>query len=81
MDANAVVEVTREGKLDFPAEMQNRIKPGDRYRVSMTDNSIIFEKIQQPLDIDEWFDRIEELGPDPNQTSLEEQYLRQFQDT
>ena len=71
MEANAVVEVTPEGKLDLPPEIQHRIKPGDRYRVSMTDNSIVFEKIPQSVDVDEWFQHIEELGPDPDQLSLE----------
>ena len=38
----------------------------------MKENSIILEKIQQPLDLNDWFQHIEELGPDPNQPSLQE---------
>ncbi|MDY6803626.1 MAG: hypothetical protein SXA11_07440 [Cyanobacteriota bacterium] len=72
MEANAVVEVTPEGKLDLPPEIQHRIKPGDRYQISMTDNSIVLEKILQPMDVDECFQHIEELGPDPDRPSLEE---------
>jgi hypothetical protein len=38
----------------------------------MTDTSIVLEKVSQPLTVEEWFQRVEELGPDPDQLSLEE---------
>ncbi len=32
----------------------------------------MLKKIQQPLDLNEWFRQIEELGSDPNQPTLQE---------
>ena len=72
MDTDSIVSITADGKLELPLNIQRQIKPGDRYKVSMRENSIILEKIEQPLDLNDWFRRIEELGPDPNQPSLQE---------
>ncbi|MGK7919436.1 MAG: hypothetical protein AB4080_05445 [Trichodesmium sp.] len=72
MDTDNIVSIATDGKLELPPKIQRQIKPGDRYKVSIKENSIILEKVQQPLDLNDWFQRIEELGPDPNQPSLEE---------
>ncbi len=71
MDTDNIVSITTDGKLELPAKIQRQIKPGS-YKVSMKEDSIILEKIQPPLDLNNWFRRIEELGPDPNQPSLQE---------
>lgn len=72
MDTDFVVKVTPEGQLEVPSEIQAKLRPGDEYIVSVTKDSIVFKKIQQSLDLNEWFRRIEELGPDPNQPTLQE---------
>lgn len=33
---------------------------------------VTLKKAQKTLDLNEWFRRIEELGPDPNQPTLQE---------
>ncbi len=71
MDTDNIVSITTDGKLELPAKIQRQIKPGS-YKVSMKEDSIILEKIQPPLDLNNWFRRIEELGPYPNQPSLQE---------
>ncbi|MDY7004396.1 MAG: hypothetical protein SWX82_10685 [Cyanobacteriota bacterium] len=72
MDTDNIISITADGKLELPPKIQRQIQPGDRYKVSIREDSIILEKIQQPLDLNDWFRRIEELGPDPNQPSLQE---------
>ncbi len=56
----------------MPLALQEQLHEGDKYKVSMTDTSIVLEKVSQPLTVEEWFQRVEELGPDPDQLSLEE---------
>ncbi|MEH2452978.1 hypothetical protein [Nostoc sp.] len=61
-----------KGEIELPDEIKAQFGPGDEYQVFLIENSIVLKKIQKELDIKEWFRRIEELGPDPNQPTLEE---------
>jgi bifunctional DNA-binding transcriptional regulator/antitoxin component of YhaV-PrlF toxin-antitoxin module len=72
MDTDIIVKVTAEGQLELPPEIQRQIKPGDEYRISVTEDSIIFKKKKKPLTWTELSRRIEELGTDPNQPTLQE---------
>ena len=72
MDINLVVKVTPEGQLELPEEIQAQLRPGDEYVVSATQDLIVLKKAQKTLDLNEWFRRIEELSPDPNQPTLQE---------
>ncbi|NEN88934.1 MAG: hypothetical protein F6K48_08410 [Okeania sp. SIO3H1] len=72
MDTDIIVSITADGQLELPPKIKHQIKQGDRYKVSIAEDSIIFQKIQQPQDLNDWFRHIEELGPDPNQPSLQE---------
>lgn len=38
----------------------------------MTQDSIVLKKAQKTLDLNEWFRRIQELGSDPNQPTVQE---------
>ncbi|MBN3870049.1 hypothetical protein [Nostoc sp. JL33] len=66
-----VIKVMPEGELELPDEIKAQLRPGDEYEVSLIQDSIVLKKIQKDLDIKEWFRRIEELSPDPNQPTLE----------
>jgi len=72
MDTEVFVKVTPLCQIELPSEIQAQLHPGDEYKVSVTEDSIVLKKIQQPLDLNEWFRRIEELGFDPNQPTLQE---------
>jgi hypothetical protein len=67
-----VIKVMPKGEIELPDEIKAQLCPGDEYQVSLIKDSIVLKKIHKELDIKEWFRRIEELGPDPNQPSLEE---------
>ena len=72
MDTDFVVKVTPLCHIELPSEIQAELCPGDEYKISVTEDSIVLKKIQKPLDLNEWFRRIDELGSDPNQPTLEE---------
>ena len=67
-----IISVTRDRQLEIPPEVQEKLNPGDEYMIWTTDDSILFKKIQKPLTYSDLHERIEALGPDPNEMSLEE---------
>lgn len=67
-----VITILENGQSRLPSEIQEKIKKGDRYRVSIGDNSIILQKLEEPIDIEDWFQRVESLGTDLEQPSLAE---------
>jgi bifunctional DNA-binding transcriptional regulator/antitoxin component of YhaV-PrlF toxin-antitoxin module len=67
-----LVQVTAEGQLELPAEIQAKLSPGDEYMVTITEGEIVMKKIRKPLTWNELSQIIEESEPDPDQPSLEE---------
>lgn len=67
-----IVKVTPEGQLELPFEIQTQLRPGDEYKISITEDSIVFKKVQKPLTWAELSWRIEQLGSDPHQPTLQE---------
>jgi bifunctional DNA-binding transcriptional regulator/antitoxin component of YhaV-PrlF toxin-antitoxin module len=67
-----LVQVTAEGKLELPAEIQAKLSPGDEYMVTITEGEIVMKKIRKPLSWNELSQIIEESEPDPDEPSLEE---------
>ncbi len=72
MDTDLIVKVTPEGQIELPSEIQAQLRPGDEYIVSVAQDSIVLKKIQKHITWADLSQRIEELGPDPNQPSLQE---------
>lgn len=72
MDTGTTARVTAQGKLEIPPEILAKLQPFAEYEVSVTEDEIVFKKIRKPLTWDELSRRIEELGPDSNQPSLQE---------
>jgi bifunctional DNA-binding transcriptional regulator/antitoxin component of YhaV-PrlF toxin-antitoxin module len=67
-----LVQVTAEGQLELPAEIQAKLSPGDEYMVTITEGEIVMKKIRKLLNWNELSRIIEESEPDPDQPSLEE---------
>ena len=68
-----IICVTPDLQLELPPEIQAQLTPGDRYQISITNGSILLKKVQ-PTETgfaDLW-QRLEELGLDPDQPSDEE---------
>lgn len=66
------VAVSPDGKLEIPAEIESQLKSGDKYTVTVTADSIVFEKVKTGFDWEEWRRRIDSLPPDPNPMTMEE---------
>ncbi len=66
------VAVSPDGKLEIPAEIESQLKSGDKYTVTVTADSIVFEKLKAGFDWEEWRRRIDSLPPDPNPMTIEE---------
>jgi hypothetical protein len=67
-----IVSVTDDRQLEIPPEVQAQLNPGDEYMIWATEDAITFKKIQKPLRFDELQKRIDDLGTDPEEMSLEE---------
>ncbi len=66
------VTVSPDGKLEIPAEIESQLKAGDKYTVTVIEDSIIFQKMKAGFDWEEWRRRIDSLPPDPNPMTIEE---------
>jgi hypothetical protein len=68
---NITVAVNPDGKLEIPAEIAAKLKPGDRYTVTVTADNIVFQKVAG-FDWEEWERRVEAANPDPDELTMEE---------
>lgn len=66
------VVVSPDGKLEIPAEIESQLKPGDKYTVTVTADSIVFDKLKAGFDWEELRRRRDSLPPDPNPMTMEE---------
>ncbi|WP_287521074.1 hypothetical protein [Okeania sp. SIO2C2] len=41
MDTDNIASITADGKLELPTKIQPQIKPGDCYKISIREDSII----------------------------------------
>ena len=73
MIENVVVKVNPDRKFELPPEITDQLRVGDEYKVLMTEGEIVLRKIEKPLvDLDDFFNSLEQMEPDPNQLSLQE---------
>lgn len=70
--SNITVAVSRDGKLEIPAEIESQLKSGDKYTVTVTEDSMVFQKVKIDFDWEELRRRRESLPPDPNPMTIEE---------
>ncbi|MGV2389391.1 MAG UNVERIFIED_CONTAM: hypothetical protein LVR29_17470 [Microcystis novacekii LVE1205-3] len=47
MTKELLIQINREGNLELPPEVQTRLNPGDKYMISLTEDSIILKKVHQ----------------------------------
>ncbi|WP_017302192.1 hypothetical protein [Nodosilinea nodulosa] len=69
MAQTKVVSITRDRQFAFPPEILATLNPGDEYLVWQTEDTILLKKIAQPISLDTLLERVEALGPDPDQPS------------
>ncbi|MCY7384695.1 MAG: hypothetical protein LH628_19355 [Microcoleus sp. CAN_BIN18] len=69
---NITVAVSPDGKLEIPAEIEAQLNPGDKYTVTVTEDSIVFDKLKAGFDWEELRRRRDSLPPEPNPMTIEE---------
>lgn len=68
-----IVEVNESREIRLTADMAEKLQIGDRYQVVTTSEEIILKKIEAPLvNLDQFFDSLEQMPPDPEELSLQE---------
>ncbi|OCR02650.1 hypothetical protein BCD67_15790 [Oscillatoriales cyanobacterium USR001] len=67
-----VAKISAKRQLELPTEIMEQLQPFAEYEVSVTENEILLKKIRQPLTWDELKRRQDQLGPDPDEPTLEE---------
>jgi bifunctional DNA-binding transcriptional regulator/antitoxin component of YhaV-PrlF toxin-antitoxin module len=67
-----VVKISAKRQLELPTEIMEQLQPFAEYEVFVTENEILLKKVRQPLTWDELKRRQDELGPDPDELTLEE---------
>jgi hypothetical protein len=73
MQSEILVEITSEGKLELPAEVLSQFHPGDQYKVSIIEDTIVLKKLPPTsASLEQFFEEMDELQPDPTQPTLEE---------
>jgi hypothetical protein len=69
MTETRVVSINQDRQFALPPEILETLTPGDEYLVWQTGDTILLKKVSQPISFDTLFERIEALGPDPDQPS------------
>ncbi|MFN6538065.1 MAG: hypothetical protein RM021_017060 [Nostoc sp. EkiNYC01] len=72
MNTNIVAKVTAEGKLEIPPEVLVQLQPLTEYEVLVTEDEIVFKKISKQLTWAELSEKIETLGVDADEPTLQE---------
>jgi hypothetical protein len=67
-----IARVTAKGKLELPPEIEAHLKPYAEYEISITEEEIALKKVRRRLTWEELKRRQDELGPDPDEPTLEE---------
>ena len=67
-----VVQVTAEGQLKILPEVLSSLQPGDEYYLWQEEDMIVLKKIQKPNGLSRLWQKLDELGTDPEQLTTEE---------
>ena len=66
------VSVTSDRQLELPSEIQAMLQPGDEYVIFQTEDTLTFKKVNRPITFAEMTTRINALGVDSEEPTLQE---------
>ena len=66
------VSVTADRQIELPSEIQAGLKPGDEYVIFQTEDTLTFKKVNKRMTFAEMTARIDALGVDPEEPTLQE---------
>lgn len=67
-----IVSVTSNLQLEIPPEIQAKLHAGDEFMIWEEGENIFFQKIQKPTSLNDLRTRVNSLGVDPEQPTIEE---------
>jgi hypothetical protein len=70
--ASTRVSVTSDRQLELPYEIQASLQPGDEYVIFQTEDTLTFKKVNRRLTFAEMTARINALGADSEEPTLQE---------
>jgi hypothetical protein len=72
MRKSTIVIVTDSLQLEIPPEIQAKLQAGDEFMIWEEGENIFFQKLRKPISLNDLQERIQLLGVDPDQPTLEE---------
>lgn len=72
MRQTRVLQVTAQGQLELPPEISSELQPGDEFTIWQEEDTIVLKRLQKSQDFSQLWQKIDELGDDPEQPSIEE---------
>jgi bifunctional DNA-binding transcriptional regulator/antitoxin component of YhaV-PrlF toxin-antitoxin module len=72
MRQTRVLQVTAQGQLELPPEISSELQPGDEFVIWQEEDTIVLKRLQKSQDFSQLWQKIDELGDDPEQPSIEE---------
>jgi hypothetical protein len=70
--ASSRVSVTPDRQIELPSEIQATLQPGDEYVIFQTKDTLTFKKVNRLITFAEMTARIDDLGVDPEEPTLQE---------
>lgn len=67
-----IINITPDRQFELPPMLQEQLQPGDKYLVWQSGDTILLQKIHKPLTLSDLRAKVQALGPDPNEPTLEE---------
>jgi hypothetical protein len=67
-----IIRVTPNLQLEIPPEIQAKLQAGDEFMIWEEGENIFFQKLQKPISLNDLRTRVQSLGVDPEQPTLEE---------
>jgi hypothetical protein len=67
-----IVSVTSSLQLEIPPEIQAKLHAGDEFMIWEEGENIFFQKLQKLISLNNLQSRVQSLGVDPEQPTLEE---------
>jgi hypothetical protein len=72
MSSTSIVLITDDRVIALPPEIQATLQPGDEYLVWQTEDTLLLKKVQKPMTIADIRAKVNALGSDPEQPTLDE---------
>ena len=67
-----IVTVTPNLQLEIPPEIQAKLQAGEEFMIWEEGEDIFFQKLKKPISLNDLRTRVQSLGEDPEQQTLEE---------